>query len=130
MSILLIAVAMVALFALASTIAVYSYGRFAARARGEPSFALPVPENGTPLDDLVTPLVRAQPGQTGLLLLADNLDAFAARVLAARTAGRSLDLQYYIWDDDLTGRLLIHEIVPGAVTSLAGEVTHAALARP
>ncbi|MBB6013445.1 putative N-acetyltransferase YhbS [Aquamicrobium lusatiense] len=27
-------------------------------------------------------------------------------------------------------RLLIHEIVPGAVTSLAGEVTHAALARP
>ena len=114
MSILLIAVAMVALFALASTIAVYSYGRFAARARGEPSFALPVPENGTPLDDLVTPLVSAQPGQTGLLLLADNLDAFAARVLAARTAGRSLDLQYYIWDDDLTGRLLIHEIVQAA----------------
>ncbi len=27
-------------------------------------------------------------------------------------------------------RLLIHEIVPGAMTSLAGEVTHAALARP
>lgn len=27
-------------------------------------------------------------------------------------------------------RLLIHEIVPGAVTSLTGEVTHAALARP
>jgi predicted N-acetyltransferase YhbS len=27
-------------------------------------------------------------------------------------------------------RLLIHEIVPGAMTSLTGEVTHAALARP
>jgi putative cardiolipin synthase len=48
------------------------------------------------------------------MLLADNLDAFAVRVLAARRAGRSLDLQYYIWKDDLTGRLLAREILRAA----------------
>jgi len=114
MSLILIALVMLVLFALASTIAVYAYGRFADRAQGEPSFALPVLEAGTPLDDLVAPLLQARPGQSGLLLLASNLDAFATRALAARHAGRSLDLQYYIWKDDLTGRLLINEIVQAA----------------
>lgn len=114
MSIILIALAMLALFALASTVAVYSYGRFAERARGAPSFVLPVLESGTPLDDLVAPLMQARLEQSGLLLLSDNLDAFATRALTARNAGRSLDLQYYIWKDDLTGRLLINEIVQAA----------------
>ena len=37
------------------------------------------------------------------------MDAFAARAITAQKAGRSLDLQYYIWHDDLTGRLLGRE---------------------
>jgi len=114
MSIILIVLVMLVLFALASTIAVYSYGRFANRARGDPSFAMPVLESGTPLDDLVAPLLQPRPEQSGLVLLSSNLDAFATRALAARHAGRSLDLQYYIWKDDLTGRLLINEIVQAA----------------
>src|SRR5699024_7787203 len=32
----------------------------------------------------------------------------------ARSAARSLDLQYYIWDDDDVGKLLIHRILEAA----------------
>ena len=35
-------------------------------------------------------------------------------VRSARAAGRSLDLQYYIWHDDFTGRLLDHELLRAA----------------
>ncbi|MDP3899118.1 MAG: phospholipase D family protein, partial [Mesorhizobium sp.] len=59
-------------------------------------------------------LSAAATDQTGLLLLADNLDAFAARALAARVAQHSLDLMYYIWRDDHTGRLLTHEVIKAA----------------
>ena len=44
-------------------------------------------------------------GRSGLLLVADNYDAFAVRVLAARSSVRTLDLMYFLWHDDHTGRL-------------------------
>ncbi|MBV1798260.1 phospholipase D family protein [Siccirubricoccus sp. G192] len=47
-------------------------------------------------------------------LVSDGLDAFALRALAARGACRSLDLQYYIWRGDLTGRLLAREALLAA----------------
>jgi putative cardiolipin synthase len=53
-------------------------------------------------------------GNSGLLLIADNYDAFAARVLAARGAVRSLDLMYYLWHDDHTGRVLMQEVMRAA----------------
>ena len=99
---------------LASIAALYSYGRFAERAQGEPSAALAVSAEGTQLDRYIAPLSSERPEQSGLMLLDSNLDAFAVRALAARHAGRSLDLQYYIWDGDLTGRLLANEIVKAA----------------
>ncbi|MCB9667432.1 MAG: phospholipase D family protein [Myxococcales bacterium] len=43
-----------------------------------------------------------------------NVDAFAVRLLAARAAGRSLDLQYYLWHVDVTGRLLMNEVLGAA----------------
>jgi len=51
-------------------------------------------------------LTAAQPGKSGIhpLILAE--DAFAARVVLAKLADRSLDLQYYIWHNDTTGQLL------------------------
>ena len=79
-------------------------------ATGLPSHALPVQEAGTALDRELVPLLEREPGRTGVLLLADGLDAFAARATSARKAGRSLDLQYYIWNDDLTGGLLAREL--------------------
>ena len=82
---------------------------FAPRAGGAPSWALPVQPAQTALDRELAPLLAQHPGQTGALLLSDGRDAFAARAMAAQKAGRSLDLQYYIWKDDLTGHLLARE---------------------
>jgi len=53
-------------------------------------------------------------GRSGLLLVPDNYDAFAIRVLAARSAIRTLDLMYYLWHDDHTGRLLLQEVFRAA----------------
>lgn len=105
---------LLAAFPLASFLALYSYGRFVKRVKGEPSFALPLSEDCTPLDRLIAPLVGQHPQQSGLQLLEDNLDAFAARAVATRRSGRSLDLQYYMWKHDLTGLLLTHEVLKAA----------------
>ncbi|MGV8936954.1 MAG: phospholipase D family protein [Allorhizobium sp.] len=70
--------------------------------------------DGTRLDRVVQPLLGGYPALSGLALIADNLHAYAMRVLSARSAGRSLDLQYYYWLDDLTGGLLAREIVAAA----------------
>ncbi len=83
--------------------------RLAPRASGAPSHSLPVQAAATELDRELQPLLDRHPGKTGVLFVADGLDAFAARALSARQAGRSLDLQYYIWHDDLTGRMLGRE---------------------
>ena len=61
---------------------------------------------GTRLGLAVTSLAAAHPGKTGIHPLQNPRDAFAARVLLARAADRSLDLQYYIWHPDTTGGLL------------------------
>ncbi|WP_343225003.1 phospholipase D family protein [Luteimonas sp. MC1895] len=76
---------------------------------GQASWALPVARDDTPLDRELAPLLAQHPGQTGAITLVDGIDAFAARAMSARQSGRSLDLQYYIWHDDLTGRLLARE---------------------
>ncbi|MEZ0470362.1 phospholipase D family protein [Luteimonas salinilitoris] len=78
-------------------------------ATGAPGHALAVQRDQTALDRELMPLLDRNPGKTGVILIPDGLDAFAARALSARQAGRSLDLQYYIWHDDLTGHLLLHE---------------------
>lgn len=43
-------------------------------------------------------------------LLREGVDAFAMRVWLLRNAEGSIDLQYYIWHDDLTGHLLFEEV--------------------
>jgi cardiolipin synthase C len=47
-------------------------------------------------------------------LVTEGLQAFAARLWLARTAETSLDLQYYSWFDDVTGRLLAQEVLTAA----------------
>ena len=46
------------------------------------------------------------PGLTGIHALSEGRSAFAARMLIIESAQRSLDVQYYIWHDDVTGNLL------------------------
>jgi putative cardiolipin synthase len=61
---------------------------------------------GTPLGLAVAPLVALHPGESGVYALDDGRHAFAARVVLANAARRSLDVQYYIWRNDITGVLL------------------------
>lgn len=70
-------------------------------ATGAPSRALATQPAQTEIDRELAPLLAARPGQTGVILVPDGLDAFAMRAIATQKAGRSLDLQYYIWHDDL-----------------------------
>jgi len=97
---------------------VYLYGLFSRRNRDEDTYALPLEEDKTALDRAVLRLARTRDGmgveKNGLSLIDGNLDAFAARVLCARLAERSLDMMYYIWHDDLTGRLLLKEVLEAA----------------
>jgi putative cardiolipin synthase len=113
LNLILFLVIAAAVFAGASFLAVYSYGVFARRARGDDMFAFEA-KGDTVLDRGIGEHVSEQGGRSGLAVLSGNLDAFAARALAARAAGRSLDLMYYYWKDDLTGRLLAQEIVKAA----------------
>ncbi|MEP6558105.1 MAG: phospholipase D-like domain-containing protein, partial [Burkholderiales bacterium] len=64
----------------------------------------------TALGQAIQPRVQAHPAESGIHLLDDSNDAFAARMLLAHRAERSLDVQYYIWHDDLTGTLLFEAL--------------------
>ena len=58
----------------------------------------------------VAPLAAAHPGNSGIVLLTDGRDAFAARALLAEAAERSLDVQYYIWQHDMSGTLMFEAL--------------------
>ena len=57
---------------------------------------------------------KIKAGRSGLLLIADNYDALTVRVQAARSAMCTLDLMYYLWHDDHSGRLLLKEVLSAA----------------
>lgn len=62
--------------------------------------------------------ITSQPKLTGtassILPLVSGTDAFVARMAFAVKAQRSLDLQYYIWHNDQTGKLLAGAVVQAA----------------
>lgn len=64
----------------------------------------------TTLGRALAPLLQKHPGLSGVVALPNSLDAFAARMLAIATAQRSIDIQYYIWRDDITGNLLLRAL--------------------
>lgn len=51
---------------------------------------------------------------SNIITLKDPLEAFVARVLLAQTSDLSLDLQYYIWRDDLSSNLLLLSLCQAA----------------
>lgn len=80
--------------------------------RGESSSALAPASDGA-LDAAVVGLALA-PDASAYRLVAGAEDAFALRMRTAALAARSLDVQYYMWHDDLTGRLLAGELLAAA----------------
>lgn len=71
-------------------------------------------QHGPNVEGMATAIPALPEAGTGVSLVPDNLAAFALRGLSARAATRTLDLQYYIWDEDVTGRLLIREVLHAA----------------
>src|SRR5512133_875550 len=68
----------------------------------------------TALAAVVRPRVAAHPGQSGVHALADAHDAIAARLVLADAARRSLDVQYFIWNKDLVGKVLLERLLRAA----------------
>ena len=70
----------------------------------------PAAAKNTRLGQALAPLLKTNPGKTGVFPLADAHDAFATRMLLAQVAERTLDIQYYIWRGDMTGTLLFEAL--------------------
>ena len=66
------------------------------------------------LQRAIMPLVAAHPLHSGIYPLAEGLDAFAARYLLIAMAQQTLDIQYYIWQNDMSGRLLFSALLEAA----------------
>lgn len=64
----------------------------------------------TRLGQAIAPMEQAHPGLSGIHALVDPHAAFAARMLLAAAAERTLDVQYYIWRNDITGALLFEAL--------------------
>jgi len=58
--------------------------------------------------------IAARPGLSGFHPVGDGADAFLARVAMARAAERTLDVQYYIFHADMTGGVLLGELLAAA----------------
>ncbi len=72
-------------------------------------------DNGrTGLARAVRPRVVAHIGQSGLHPLADGREALASRLALADAAQRSLDVQYFIWNKDMTGKVLLEHLLRAA----------------
>lgn len=77
-----------------------------------PESPLPPPRD-TPdsrIGRAIAGLEAAHPGLSGILPLVDSRGAYAARVKLIRAADVCLDVQYYIWREDVAGLLLIEEL--------------------
>jgi putative cardiolipin synthase len=101
------------LSAMLSLLALIACGSLPPQANREPTHAITDTEN-TRLGIAFRPQAEAHPGQDAFHLLRDPVDALDARVLLADRADRSLDLQYYIWHDDLTGSELADAVMRAA----------------
>lgn len=78
-----------------------------------PTYAYP-DLNDTELGRLADNLDGGEPGESGFYMMADGIEALAARLIMARRAERSLDVQYYLISDDIAGFLMLRELLRAA----------------
>lgn len=81
--------------------------------KGDP-IELTLPAVVSPVEQAASVGIAAHPGQTGLHILPTGIDAFAMRLAMVQNATRSIDAQYYIWEGDLSGKMLLSEIIKAA----------------
>jgi putative cardiolipin synthase len=68
----------------------------------------------TKLGKLVQKLSSDHTKPSGFFLLDNGLDALVARAVLAQQAERSIDVQYYLYHDDLVGRLFTDQLLQAA----------------
>ncbi|MDO4709259.1 MAG: phospholipase D family protein [Pseudomonadota bacterium] len=78
------------------------------------SHSLPPQAESSALAAHFLPQIQAHPGLSGVYPLRDGRDAFLARLALAEAAQHTLDVQYYIWHDDTSGRLLLQSLYKAA----------------
>jgi putative cardiolipin synthase len=70
--------------------------------------------SSTRLGQFFGPAADSHPGLSGFSLLSQGREAFLARLALSDLAERSLDMQYYIWDGDTTGRIILDHVMKAA----------------
>jgi cardiolipin synthase C len=68
----------------------------------------------TPLGQLFERATTEHPGESGFALIRKGRPAFTDRIAMTALAKKTLDLQYYIWEADTTGRILSLQLVEAA----------------
>jgi cardiolipin synthase C len=68
----------------------------------------------TKLGQFFGPAADQHPGLSGFSLLSHGREAFIVRLALGDLAERSLDLQYYVWDGDTTGRIIVDRVMKAA----------------
>lgn len=79
-----------------------------------PQYITDIDTSQTTLSQIITPLEEKNPHLTGYHILYDPLEALAARINLIEKAEKSLDLQYYIWDNDRIGSMALHAMIQAA----------------
>lgn len=77
------------------------------------SHAIPA-ETDTTFRRYVTAMVEKNGGQSGFELITTGKYAFLSRMALIHYAEKSLDIQYYILQDDKTGLAILHEVMAAA----------------
>lgn len=76
--------------------------------------AFQIDTSQTSLAQIIQPLQEQHPDLTGYHVLYEPLEALAARLRLIDRAEKTLDLQYYIWDNDKVGALALHALIRAA----------------
>ncbi len=78
-----------------------------------PSTAFQYPEQ-TAVGQHLAQAADQHPGESGFAIIRYGRQAFTSRVALTELAERTLDLQYYIWESDATGRILAERVLQAA----------------
>ena len=71
-------------------------------------------DSTTPLGQSIAPQLAEYADLSGIHIVSKGQDALGVRRHLAHIASRCIDAQYYIWSGDLTGRLMLHDMLAAA----------------
>ncbi|MCX5807995.1 MAG: phospholipase D family protein [Proteobacteria bacterium] len=78
-----------------------------------PSYAVEIRDE-TRIGKTIALKAEKHPGESGFYILPSDIDAFIARAVLIEAAERTLDLQYYIVNDNLTVSVLMEKLIRAA----------------